>query len=169
VLAELDLEAAMQTLDVVVVLDHHVSAVADRIVDVQRAAYRIEADLIAFDGIPPLHESAAQVAALDLSLLGIFDGQRLAALLGYTRSGPRVEIDRLAVHPDYFRRGLARRLIEALHERESDAARFDVSTGAANVPALTLYQQLGYVAIGDELLPEGVVVTRLVRALISPD
>jgi ribosomal protein S18 acetylase RimI-like enzyme len=147
----------------VIVLNHRDPAHAAGIVAVQRAAYRVEADLIGFDGIPPLHETAAQVAALNLTLLGIFDGERLAALLGYRSAGAQVEIDRLAVHPAYFRRGLARRLIEALHEREASATRFDVSTGASNTPALALYRQLGYRAITDEALPVGVVITRLVR------
>ena len=38
--------------------------VATRIVEIQRAAYRVEAELIGFDGIPQLAESVEQVQAL---------------------------------------------------------------------------------------------------------
>jgi ribosomal protein S18 acetylase RimI-like enzyme len=146
-------------------LDQRNPRMAAQIVAVQHAAYRTEAQLIGFDDIPPLHETAADVMQLDLTLLGIIDGGELAALLGYRRRDLDVEIDRLAVHPSSFRRGFARRLIEELHRREAVATRFDVSTGRDNVPALTLYLQLGYQPVGEVDLPEGVTITRLARVV----
>jgi ribosomal protein S18 acetylase RimI-like enzyme len=146
----------------IVVLEHRDPAVAARVVNVQRAAYAVEARLIGFDGIPPLHEDAADVVALELTMLAVVEHGRPVALLGYRRAGTDVEIDRLAVHPAHFRRGLARRLLTELHARETDATRFDVSTGRDNRPAIALYQSLGYQRAGDVALPEGVVITRLV-------
>jgi ribosomal protein S18 acetylase RimI-like enzyme len=145
------------------VLNHRDRQVAAGICRVQREAYQVEARLIGFSGIPPLHDTVEDVMALDLMVLGIVEGGEPIAILGYQRDGDRVEIDRLAVRPDHFRRGLARGLIEALHEREGDAALFHVSTGRENQPALTLYRQMGYQPVEDVELPEGVVITRLVR------
>lgn len=147
----------------VVAVNHRDRAVAESIVALQRAAYAIEARLIGFDGIPPLHECVEDVMALDLTILAVIENERPIAMLGYTREGDSVDIDRLAVHPDHFRRGLARTLIAALHERESDAPRFEVSTGRDNEPARKLYRSMGYREVGDVALPEGVVVTRFVR------
>jgi ribosomal protein S18 acetylase RimI-like enzyme len=145
------------------VLDHRDPAVAAQVVGVQRAAYAVEARLIGFDGIPPLHECVTEVVALDLALLAAVEHGRPIALLGYRRAGTDVEIDRLAVHPDHFRHGLARRLITELHAREVDATRFHVSTGRDNRPAIALYQSHGYELDGDVVLPQGVVIARLVR------
>jgi ribosomal protein S18 acetylase RimI-like enzyme len=145
------------------VLDQHDPATAARIVAVQHAAYRVEADLIGFDGIPPLHDDVDAVALLELMLLGVIEEGEIAALIGYRRLGPRVDIDRLAVHPRFFRRGLARRLIAAVHRREADATHFDVSTGRDNALALALYRAMGYQPVADVALPEGVAITRLVR------
>ena len=150
-------------------LNHHEAPVAAEIMRVQQAAYRAEADLIGFDGIPPLHETAEDVAALELTLLGVRDDSaRLVGLIGYRRTGEAVDIDRLAVDPDHHHRGIGTSLLEDLHRREATATAFDVSTGTANVPAIRLYQRLGYLTTGTEDLSEGITVERLRRGRTAP-
>lgn len=145
-------------------LDQRDSAVAKAIREVQRAAYAVEAELTGFDAIPPLRESAEVVRTLDLTFLGMYERTQLVALVGYTRRGDTVDIDRIAVQPDCFRRGLATRLLETVHRYESDATIFTVSTGRANTPAVALYQQLGYTIVQHEQLAAGIEVTRFERA-----
>lgn len=78
------------------------------------------------------------------------DGE-LIGVLGYTRASDTVDIDRVAVDPARFRRGVGRMLLGAVHRRESDAARFEVSTGAANHPAIALYEAMGYQLTSEEI------------------
>jgi len=146
----------------VVELDLTDPEVAAQVVGVQRGAYGVEAELIEYDEIPPLLETVEEVADLDLVVLGAHEDGKLVGILGYSRDGDVVEIDRLAVHPSAFRRGIGRTLIETLHEREPDATRFEVSTGAANHPALALYRSLGYHVTHHESLP-GLTITHLLR------
>lgn len=146
----------------VTVVDHRAASVAAAIVDVQRAAYRIEAELIGYYRIPGLTETAAEVTALDLTILGVHDDGRLAGLVGYTRDDEVVDIERLAVDPAWFRRGVGRALVAAVHERERDAARFEVSTGAANAPGVGLYTAFGYRRVDTRVL-DGCPVVFLVR------
>ena len=63
-------------------------------------------------------------------------------VLGYRRDGDAVDIDRLAVDPAFFRRGLATKLLRELFVRERDATLFTVSTGFGNHPAIDLYERL---------------------------
>lgn len=149
-------------------LEHRQLDVASAIVEVQRAAYAIEAEIIGFNGIPPLHETVEQVAALDLTILGAFDGLALAGLVGYERDGDVVDIDRLAVAPQFFRHGVGRALVTAVHERESDAGTFTVSTGALNTPAIELYTRLGYRRLADRDLPEGLTIAVFKRSVTTP-
>lgn len=81
-------------------------------------------------------------------------------MLGYRRVHDLVDIDRLAVEPASFRQGVARSLMEALHTREADALRFEVSTGARNEPAIALYTGMGYRQEHTETI-SGVKVTHL--------
>ena len=144
-------------------IDQRDSKTAAAIRDVQRAAYAIEAELTGIDRIPPLHESAETIRILDLTMLGSFDRTRLTAIIGYARIGETVDIDRVAVHPEYFRRGIGTELVEAVHRAESDAQRFVVSTGRTNTPAVEMYQRLGYAVTEHEMLPGGVEITRFTR------
>ncbi len=132
----------------IVLLDHRNQAVAERIVDVETAGYQVEAEITGYDGMPGLHQDAAAVATLDLTLLGALDGDHLVGVLGYRRHGGLADVDRLAVHPDQFRRGIGRALLDELHRREADARRIEVSTSTGNTPAISLYLQAGYVISG---------------------
>lgn len=53
-------------------LDHRDPAMAAALVDLQRAAYRVETELIGIDRIPPLYETPDDVAGLDLSFLAMY-------------------------------------------------------------------------------------------------
>jgi ribosomal protein S18 acetylase RimI-like enzyme len=153
----------MTLVPAVIVLDACQSEVAARIVELQWAAYAVEADLIGFRDIPPLLENADDVAGLDIEMLGAVEPQRLVAIVGYRRSAEVVDIDRLAVHPSAFRRGIATALLDALHARERDATTFTVSTGALNTPAIQLYRAAGYELVGHEEVSDGLIIVRLVR------
>lgn len=128
------------------VLDHRDPAVAAGLVALQRAAYRVEADLLGTDALPPLHESTSDVAALDLVLLGIGVDPVVAAL-GYRVHDGELDIDRLMVAPASHRRGLARRLLGFVLAVVPHATA-TVSTGAGNLPARRLYASLGFVEDG---------------------
>jgi ribosomal protein S18 acetylase RimI-like enzyme len=146
----------------VVVLDHRDAGVAARIRDLQRASYRVEADLIGFDKMPPLLEDVEDIARLKLTVLGAVERHEVLGVLGYSRDDGIVDIDRLAVDPTHFRRGVGRMLLDALHRRESDADRFEVSTGADNEPAIGLYRVMGYEPTHGEI-SAGVNLVHLAR------
>ncbi|MGD9997938.1 MAG: GNAT family N-acetyltransferase [Ilumatobacteraceae bacterium] len=111
---------------------------------VQLAAYRVEADLIGFDGIPPLHETLDELRAEPLSWRGIRAEGSVVAALAATFDGDACDVDRLIVDPAHHRRGLGRRLMESvLHH-----AVVTVSTGEANTPAVALYESLGFARVG---------------------
>jgi GNAT superfamily N-acetyltransferase len=147
----------------VVVLDHHDRRVAEAIVGLQRISYRVEADLIGDDAIPPLHENGDAVAALDLTFLAITErGGGPVAALGYRAARGVLDIDRLAVHPARFREGLGMRLVEAALERVPHQ-RAVVSTGRANLPARRLYERAGFLHLEDLAATPTLVVSRYER------
>ena len=131
----------------IVVLDHRAQPVAERIVEVQQAGYRVEAQITGYDGMPGLTQDADDVAALDGVMLGASVDETLVGVLGYLRHGDLVDVDRLAVHPDHFRRGIGASLLRALHDREADARRIEVMTSTGNTPAISLYLRSGYVIV----------------------
>ena len=108
---------------------------APGVVELPRAAHALEAELIGFDGIPPLHEATDDLIAFGLEWVGAFNGGRLVGALAYTEADGRRDIDRLFVDPAHARQRIGRSLVESV----LDAPLVTVSTGTGNVPAESLY------------------------------
>jgi ribosomal protein S18 acetylase RimI-like enzyme len=143
-------------------LDHRDVETSRSIVALQKPSYAVEAALIGYDQMPGLIESPADVAALNLTMLGAFEDGELVGIVGYQRTVDVVDVDRVAVSTAHFRKGIGHSLLAALHERESAAIRFEVSTGSANPAAIALYNRAGYRIVHQETL-SGIDITHLER------
>lgn len=141
-------------------LDLNDPTVAHQVWRLQRAAYRVEAELIGFDGIPPLHESLEDLIAARLQWIGIEEPDgHIAAALAYTEAEQHIEIDRLVVMPDRFRLGFGAALVGALDR----SAMITVSTGAVNGPAHRLYEAQGFTRTRDEEIVPGMWIAHFTR------
>ncbi len=127
-------------------LDLADDATASAVHRIGRAAYAVEAELIGFDGIPALGESLAQMRAQDLNWVGAVseDGELAGFLAWEEEADGGVCIDRLCVAPAWFRRGIASLLLRHALTELFPGRPVEVTTGAANAPAVTLYERLGF-------------------------
>jgi ribosomal protein S18 acetylase RimI-like enzyme len=141
-----------------VILDLSDDAVLRELWTVQRLAYAVEAELIGFDGIPPLHETLEELRATEEVFLGLHDDEGLVGAVSYRLDGSTVDIHRLVVHPRAHRRGIATKLLDALPDGPQV-----VSTGTKNEPALALYRKRGFVETGTREVAPGVSLTDLAK------
>jgi GNAT superfamily N-acetyltransferase len=84
-----------------------------------------------------------------LFLVGLLDGVPVASG-GWRRKGAEgAEIKRMYVSASVRRRGLARRMLEALEQTAAEAgiARIVLNTGLAQPEAIALYEQAGYTRV----------------------
>lgn len=110
---------------------------------VQRAAYAIEAELIGYPDLPPLHETLAALQATEEELWLCEEGDALVGVVGLEHGEDEMLIARLYVAPACFRRGVGSALVEhAL--AQAGGRRVRVGTGARNAPALALYERFGF-------------------------
>ncbi|MFF8259638.1 GNAT family N-acetyltransferase [Streptomyces virginiae] len=152
-------------------LDLADDATAHAVHRIARAAYAVEAEIIGFDGIPALHESLPEMRAQDLRWVGaVSEGGELAGFLAWEEEpdggtgtgtgtgagigpdpdpGPGIGIDRLCVAPAFFRRGVASLLLRHALAELFPGRPVSVTTGAANAPAVRLYEGLGFVRGAD--------------------
>lgn len=135
----------------------------EELIALQRASYRVEAAILGVDTLPALTESAAQLRAGRESFLGAYDGRRLIGAVSWRRERGLLDIHRLVVHPDAFRRGVASRLLDALDESQAGAKRTIVATGAANEPARRLYERRGFQLYDERMAPGGVPIVTYER------
>ena len=142
-------------------LDLADAALTRRLLEVSVQAYGAEAALIGRPDLPMLTETMVELRALDVTWDGVLDdsGHLVAACAWALREDldqSVVSIERLIVHPAWVRHGLGRLLLRAL----PPGRRALVSTGAANAPAIALYEAEGFrVASSYEAVPGLVMVS----------
>lgn len=144
-------------------LDVMDTRVAEQIVDLQKKSYVVEAELIGFYDIPPLMDTADSIMECDETFYGYFEGESLAGLVSYKLEEEMLDIYRVAVHPEHFRKGIAKQLIEFIMNMHKGIKKIIVSTGLKNLPAVNLYLKLGFEKVREVEVAEGVYIVCLER------
>ncbi|OCT14693.1 hypothetical protein A8709_10910 [Paenibacillus pectinilyticus] len=135
----------------------------------QIASYRVEAELIGFEDIPPLKDGIMSIREAKETFYGFYVEEqgtsKLAGAISFEREGCIVTICRMMVHPDFFRRGIASALLQHIlnDQEQKGATRFIVSTGSANAPAISLYERFGFMTRRVFTVPPGVCLTTFER------
>lgn len=146
-------------------LDIGDGATATELLELQRRAYRVEAELIGSDGIPPLTETLDELQASGETFLGAFAEGDLAGAISWRLDGDTLDLHRLVVDPGRFRGGIGTALVRAALEAEPDARRVIVQTGAANEPAKRLYFREGFTELDEVQVAPSLRVTRFAKEL----
>lgn len=116
----------------------------ERVVRLFGRSYQVEADLLGLDDFPPLRRSQEDFASCGHEFVGVFLGDQLAAAVELSWETPScLSLDSLVVDPDFFRRGLARSLIQEVIETKV-WTKVVVETAVGNRPAINLYLSLGF-------------------------
>ena len=144
-------------------LDLADDAVAQDVLDLQRAAYEVEAALIGSDRIPALTETLHALRTAGEDWLGLSDEVGLIGAVSWRElDDGTIDIHRLVVAPRAFRRGVATALLDGIDATFPDRAMV-VSTGSANEPALSLYRRRGFVVVRERDVIPGLSITELER------
>lgn len=140
---------------------------ARKIWQVQIPSYQVEAKLINFDQIPPLRESVEDLQRCEETFYGYWIGEELAGAISYKREGDALDIHRMMVHPQHFRKGVASKLLAFVEQVEEGVQRILVATGARNVPAVNLYLRHGFHQVGEQEVAPGVFLALFEKSAIS--
>lgn len=131
------------------------------LLDLQKSAYAVEAQLVGTDRLPPLQDTLVGIAAWRGHWIVAWDGVQLLGAVAWDDAGDRLEIDRLMVAPQAQRRGVGSTLLQQVIE-SADRRPIHTATGRDNPPAIGVYEKHGFRAVGDEEVPPGIWITRLV-------
>lgn len=119
------------------------------ILELQLLAYKVEADIIGFYEIPPLKDTINTLKNCGEIFYGYFIGDVIAGIISYKTENSILDIHRVAVHPSFFRMGIAKKLLFFIEEHNNGVSKIIVSTGKDNKPAVELYLKMGYKRIKD--------------------
>lgn len=127
-------------------LDH---SICQKILDLQKLSYQVEADLIGFDDIPTLKDSIISIAKSYETFYGYFTDQSLVGIISYEVNHDCGDICRLAVHPSYFKKGIAQNLLQHIETLNPLIKQWIVTTGKDNRTAVNFYIKQGFKKVKD--------------------
>lgn len=125
-------------------LDNSNEEIANQIFTVFQDSYKIEAQLIGTLDFPPLLRSAKDIESSKTQFYGFMQNNILAAVIEIIIEQKHLEINSLTVDPNYFRQGIANKLMSYILEVIEFSGAV-VETAVVNSPAIKLYQKHGFV------------------------
>jgi len=135
------------------------------VLELQRASYKIEAQLIGFYEIPPLKETIDSLQGCDEIFYGYYLNDVLAGIISFKIIDNVLDIHRVAIHPTFFRMGIANKLINFIEGLKTNINKIVVCTGKDNLPAINLYLKNGYKKKKDIEIINGIYITEFEKIL----
>lgn len=117
--------------------------VSNQIHSVFQLSYAVEAKLLDATDFPPLKRPLESYLKSDNMFFGYHENTELAGIIEVAFNNQCTDINSLVVNPKFFRRGIARKLLEFVFNR-FDSKLFIVETGVNNKPATELYKKFGF-------------------------
>ena len=140
-------------------LDLQDKETAEKALELQVASYKIEAQIIDFYDIPPLKDTIESLRKCDEIFYGYFIDEVLAGIISYKVIENTLDIHRVAVHPSFFRMGIAKKMVNFIEGIEAGINKVVVCTGKKNQPAVNLYLKNGYKKTEDIEIGRNVFLT----------
>uniref|UniRef100_UPI00404A3C07 GNAT family N-acetyltransferase n=1 Tax=Flavobacterium sp. TaxID=239 RepID=UPI00404A3C07 len=117
--------------------------IAEKIRAVFQVSYKVEAKLLEALDFPPLKRPIEDYVNCENAFFGYFKDKELAAVIEIIHNNDYTHIRSLVVDPQFFRQGIASKLM-AFTLNRFDSSLFIVETGLANGPATDLYKKFNF-------------------------
>ena len=111
-----------------------------------QASYKVEAILLNATNFPPLKRTLENYTESNTEFYGYSINEVLAAVVEIDTNNNYILIRSLVVQPDFFRQGIAGKLLTFVFETFKSNL-FVVETGLENGPATELYEKFGFVEV----------------------
>ncbi|MFA9555833.1 GNAT family N-acetyltransferase [Evansella sp. AB-rgal1] len=116
---------------------------AEDLLNVQIPSYKVEAEIIGSYEIPPLKDTVYTLQHCDETFFGYYENKQLCGAISIKVIDDEVDIHRLIVHPNHFRKGIAQLLLNFIGNKFR-LETIKVSTGSKNAPAVSFYNKNGF-------------------------
>lgn len=140
-------------------LDLKDSCLVEEILNIQKASYLVAAEIIGFYDIPTLKDTVETIKASGESFYGYYLGEVLVGIISFKTEGEILDIYRIAIHPSFFRKGIAEKLLRFIESLHKGISKIIVATGKENIPAVKFYIKNGFKKVNDIEIKEGIYLT----------
>ena len=124
-------------------LENNNLEISKKIHSVFQVSYKVEAKLLNATNFPPLKRSLENYVKSNTEFFGYLKNNELAGVIEVEHNGSSTHISSLVVDPNFFRQGIARKLMEFVFNT-FDSNLFVVETGIENGPATELYKNFDF-------------------------
>ena len=131
---------------------------AEDVLNIQIPSYKVEAEIIGSYEIPPLKDTVHTLRHCGETFFGYYENEELCGVISIKVDDDEVDIHRLIVHPNHFRKGIAQLLLNFI-ETKFEAETIKVATGSKNTPAISFYKKNGFQNIKEVILNEQLSLT----------
>jgi len=136
---------------------------AQKIYALFQASYLVEAKLLEVDDFPPLKRTVKDIMNSGTKFYAFWKAGEMAALIEIKQELDCTDICSLVVHPKYFRQSLGSQLVSFVLD-SFDLTICTVETGLKNIPAIKLYEKLGFEEVEQWDLAAGIRKVKFKKA-----
>jgi ribosomal protein S18 acetylase RimI-like enzyme len=140
------------------IIDISVRDNAKDVLNIQIPSYKVEAEIIGSDEIPPLKDTVKTLQECEEIFFGYYEDEELCGAISLEVEDNVVDIHRLIVHPTHFRKGIAQKLLDYV-TRNFEAEKIKVATGSKNTPAVNFYKKNDFGNIKEITVNENISLT----------
>ena len=108
--------------------------------------------------IPPLKDTVYTLQHCGETFFGYYENEKLCGVISIKVGDDEVDIHRLIVHPNHFRKGIAQLLLNFI-ETKFEVETIKVATGSKNTPAVSFYKKNGFQNIQEIIVNEQLSLT----------
>jgi len=128
---------------VIIHLDNTRLEIGIQIRSLFQVSYKIEAALLKADDFPPLKRPLNDFLNCKNEFFGYVKNKDVVAIVELKHSNSNSHVQSLVVHPNYFRQGFGKRLMQFVIKKVTTNT-ITVETGFENFPARQLYKSLNF-------------------------
>ena len=128
----------------IIKIDHTKIEIAYEIRNIFQVSYSVEAKLLRAIDFPPLKRTIPEFIDSCSIFYAYYFNEKVVGVIEIKSNKHSTHIQSLVVHPEYFRKGIGKQLVNFIIEKYNSKL-FTVETGRDNFPAIKLYKQLGFI------------------------
>ncbi|WP_099363916.1 GNAT family N-acetyltransferase [Fredinandcohnia onubensis] len=140
------------------IIDISNSKNAEDVLNIQIPSYKVEAEIIGSYEIPPLKDTVYTLQHCGETFFGYYENEVLCGVISIKVDCDDVDIHRLIIHPNHFRKGIAQMLLNFI-ETKFQVETLKVATGSKNIPAVSFYKKNGFQNIKEVIVNEQLSLT----------